>query len=89
MSLKRHDNIKVFQSFEIDGTLTQDRKKWLEEAHRFGSQRFGDSSNSYEVQHQNLKNIRWAGQQCEEQLDVEYWDIVQSRAGLGVGTAPG
>ena len=81
------------QFFEIHGHISYDRDRWLEAAVQFGENRFGDESNSPEVQAERLELLQ-AGAKADR-LDgripgsLDFWDTLQARARMRPGKAAG
>ena len=49
-------DFSVPTKLQVDGTVTTVRGKWLEEAYRFGCQRFGDDCNQSETQAERIQS---------------------------------
>ena len=93
LTRQSRDDLYMPTCLSVDGALTGDRSEWLRGAFEFGRQRFGDTDESVKEQKRMLAGI-WSAVR-NEQLDgrplqkLEFWDVLQSRAALKPGSAPG
>ena len=87
------ERLTCLTKLEVQGCITYDRARWLEEAHAFGKQRFGDSTNTADEQRKALHALVSCAR--ANQLDghplqhLHFWDFLQGRARMRVNKAVG
>ena len=77
----------------VDGQATSDRQIWMDGAVRFGRERFGDETNTFEVQRDRLVRLGGAGQGYRldgiQPPSISPFAVVNARAHMKSATAAG
>ena len=84
---------KVPTSYCIGGERISNRRDWLQAARRFGVERVSgkhaESSRESKLHELRVQSRSSANNEAATDLELEYFDILQARAMMRAGSAPG
>jgi hypothetical protein len=86
---KRFRAIALPSALDINGALCYNREVWLDSAQQFGNNKYADENNNYEAQAKRIDGLSQYMDSDSDRHLPEVYDVLQARARLKPGTAPG